>query len=114
MLKAIAALAIDWTGSIDVMGKPRTRAHDLTFARQCQMEFQDPYGSLHPRKTIDTILAEPLQVHGLGNRNTMAVMQQGRVVEICETVVLRTGEFSSGYARELYVASGGVGLAGVA
>ena len=199
VLKAIAALATGWTGSIEVSGKQRSREHDRAFARQCQMVFQDPYGSLHPRKTIDTILAEPLQVHGLGNRNTrildmldavgldkryrfrfphqlsggqrqrvaiaralmlepsimlldeptsaldvsvqaeilnllkrlraeqnltylmvshnlpvvgfmcerMAVMQQGRIVEICDTTALRTGEFANGYTRELYAASGG-------
>jgi len=33
-----------------------------------QMVFQDPYGSLHPRKTIDAALSEPLAIHGLGNR----------------------------------------------
>ncbi|WP_332700916.1 ABC transporter ATP-binding protein, partial [Devosia sp.] len=36
--------------------------------RQCQMVFQDPYGSLHPRKTIDSTLSEPLTIHGLGNQ----------------------------------------------
>ncbi len=32
------------------------------------MVFQDPYGSLHPRKTIDATLGEPLKIHGIGNR----------------------------------------------
>ena len=29
------------------------------------MVFQDPYGSLHPRHTVDTILGEPARVHRL-------------------------------------------------
>ncbi|WP_112323916.1 ABC transporter ATP-binding protein [Oceanibium sediminis] len=68
VLKAIAGLAPDWTGEISVLGQKRGHGVDRAFATRCQMVFQDPYGSLHPRKTVDTVLSEPLQVHGLGNR----------------------------------------------
>ena len=69
ILRAIAGLAPDWTGDIAVLGKPRGKKLDKDFARICQMVFQDPYGSIHPRKTIDATLSEPLAIHGIGNRS---------------------------------------------
>ncbi len=36
--------------------------------RQLQMVFQDPFASLHPRKTIGTALTEPLVIHGIGTK----------------------------------------------
>lgn len=69
VLKAIAGLAPDWTGQISVLGQPRGHHPDRGFATQCQMVFQDPYGSLHPRKTVDTVLTEPLAIHGLDDRD---------------------------------------------
>ena len=77
VLKAIAGLAREWSGTIAVFGKQRTRGIDRGFARQCQMVFQDPYGSLHPRKTIDATLSEPLAIHGIGDeaRRVEAMME---------------------------------------
>ena len=40
------------------------------FRRLVQMVFQDPYGSLHPRHTVDKILAEPLAIHGISDEQT--------------------------------------------
>jgi ABC-type dipeptide/oligopeptide/nickel transport system ATPase subunit len=81
VLRAIAGLAREWTGSITAFGTPRRPGIDRAFARQCQMVFQDPYGSLHPRKTIDATLAEPFAINGIAGSD-------GRIVEALEAVGL--------------------------
>jgi ABC-type dipeptide/oligopeptide/nickel transport system ATPase subunit len=70
ILKAMSGLAPEWTGTISVEGKARGHSPDRAFAETCQMVFQDPYGSLHPRKTVDTCLAEPLAIHGIDGRDS--------------------------------------------
>lgn len=54
------------SGEMNVAGESlhgQFRSRD--FRRRVQMVFQDPYGSLHPRHTVDTILGEPARVHRL-------------------------------------------------
>ncbi|NDV01214.1 ABC transporter ATP-binding protein [Pseudoroseicyclus sp. CLL3-39] len=67
ILRALAGLNRDWDGTVRLAGEPLGRLRDRAFFRRVQMVFQDPYGSLHPRQTIDRILAEPLIVHGFGD-----------------------------------------------
>ena len=62
VLRAIAGLVPPTGGIIEVNGQPagsRRRAD----RRLLQYVFQDPYASLHPRKTVDDTLREPLQIH---------------------------------------------------
>ncbi|MBT7613826.1 MAG: ABC transporter ATP-binding protein, partial [Rhodospirillaceae bacterium] len=65
VLRAIAGLIDDWSGTITVDGKVQGKKRSKEYRRQVQMVFQDPYGSLHPRHTVDQILKEPLQIHKL-------------------------------------------------
>ncbi|MFT3973515.1 MAG: ABC transporter ATP-binding protein [Amaricoccus sp.] len=69
-----------------------------------QMVFQDPYGSLSPRMSVEQIVAEGLAVHGLGN-------QPGRVAAILaevgldpETAGRYPHEFSGGQRQRIAIA----------
>ena len=52
--------------------------------RHLQIIFQDPYASLNPRMTVSEILAEPLDVHGIGQ----AAARPARVAELLDVVGL--------------------------
>lgn len=65
VLRAIAGLVDSWSGSIAVAGQAQGKHRSLAFRRDVQMVFQDPYGALHPRHTVDHILKEPLKIHGI-------------------------------------------------
>jgi len=67
LLRAIAGLAPVTSGGIAVDGRTLGRGRDKAFYRQVQMVFQDPYGSLHPRQTVDRLLQEPLAIHGVAD-----------------------------------------------
>jgi peptide/nickel transport system ATP-binding protein len=67
VLKAIAGLIKDWQGRIVIDGEALGHRRSKAFCRNVQMVFQDPYGSLHPRHTVDRTLAEPALIHGLGD-----------------------------------------------
>ncbi len=67
VLRAICGLVPDWTGQIKINGKELSHKRDKAFFKVVQMVFQDPYGSLHPKHTIDRILCEPVAIHKLGN-----------------------------------------------
>lgn len=69
VLNCISGLLTNWYGSIEVDGTPVSHKRAISFYRKVQMVFQDPYGSLHPRHTIDATLKEPIAIHKLGNAN---------------------------------------------
>lgn len=52
--------------------------------RRMQIVFQDPYSSLDPRMKIGNIIAEPLEVHGIGDKK----QRQERVAELLRVVGL--------------------------
>ncbi|TCR65346.1 ABC transporter ATP-binding protein [Bosea sp. BK604] len=66
ILRCIANLYGHWSGTITLDGRPVDRRPSREQGRRVQMVFQDPYGSLHPRHTVNTALSEPLRIHGIG------------------------------------------------
>lgn len=68
LLRAITGLAGFQEGSLTINGRRYSgQKRDKEFYRTVQMVFQDPYGSLHPRQTVDRLLLEPLIIHGFDN-----------------------------------------------
>jgi peptide/nickel transport system ATP-binding protein len=84
VLRALAGLVAGWEGRLAVAGRPLGRRRDRAFARLCQMVFQDPYGSLHPRHPVDRVLAEPIAIHRL-DRGAAA---ERRIVQALDDVGL--------------------------
>jgi oligopeptide/dipeptide ABC transporter ATP-binding protein len=57
------------SGSISFEGQDissLSRRRMRPFRREIQMIFQDPYGSLNPRRRVGSIIADPLAIHGMG------------------------------------------------
>jgi len=69
VLRSLCGLNTDWQGDILIDGRPVPHHPDRAFYRTVQIVFQDPYGSLHPRHTVDRCLREPLEIHGIGDRD---------------------------------------------
>ncbi|MCL4134152.1 UNVERIFIED_CONTAM: hypothetical protein GTU68_065507 [Idotea baltica] len=77
--------------------------------QRMQMIFQDPYGSLNPRKSIGAAIAEPLRVHGLAQGAEI----EARVAELLDLVGLPPEhalrfphEFSGGQRQRICIARG--------
>jgi ABC-type dipeptide/oligopeptide/nickel transport system ATPase subunit len=67
VLRALSGLNPDWSGRLVIDGQELGRRRSKAFHKLVQMVFQDPYGSLHPRHTVDHVLAEPLAIHGMAD-----------------------------------------------
>ena len=94
VLRAICGLAPIVSGAVKLVGADALPAPGTKpFRRLVQMVFQDPYGSLHPRQTVDRILAEPLAVHDIEDAEM-------RIERALQEVGLETG-FRFRYPHQL-------------
>jgi peptide/nickel transport system ATP-binding protein len=72
LLRAMAGLWQRFSGTLLLEGhhlQPQT-APPKAFHRAVQMVFQDPYGALNPRHTVDRTLADGLVLHGFTDIET--------------------------------------------
>ena len=94
VLRALAGLAPDWSGRIAVAGEALAGTRrSPAFHRRVQMVFQDPYASLHPRHTVDRVLAETLTLQGMDDIDR-------RIVRLLDDVGLGRG-FHFRYPHQL-------------
>ena len=75
--------------------------------RQMQMIFQDPFSSLNPRHTIGSILASPLEIHGLADAKNMEDKISGLLTRVglsSEAMRRYPHEFSGGQRQRIGIA----------
>ncbi len=93
VLRVLAGLNSGYGGSLRIAGRKIGPKRDKALMKSVQMVFQDPYGSLHPRQTVNAQLMEPLRIHRLDDA-------RGRVERALGAVGLGAG-FRYRYPHQL-------------
>ncbi|MDX5401101.1 MAG: ATP-binding cassette domain-containing protein, partial [Rhodobacterales bacterium] len=97
-------------GKVAFLGRDlrdRTGAALRGIRREMQVVFQDPYGSLSPRMTVEQIIAEGLGIHGVEpgrNRTEMVAEIMQEVGLDPETMGRYPHEFSGGQRQRIAIA----------
>ena len=97
--RSIAGLHRNWTGSIrlgDEELETAARSRSTESRRQIQYIFQNPYGSLNPRKTVGETVGQPLSVFGIAKGRAA----EERVAEMLEQVSL-SASYANRYPDQL-------------
>ncbi len=93
ILRALSGLNVEYDGALTLNERELSKKRDKGFFRRVQMVFQDPFGSLHPRKIVEKVLSEPLKIHGFDR-------QSERIAETLDAVGLGAS-FRYRYPHEL-------------
>jgi len=109
--RAIVRLVEATSGQILLEGEDITRMGGSALRsrrRKFQMIFQDPYGSLNPRMTVEQIVGEALDIHQLADSKAA---RRSRIVELLKAVGLDPvyaqrypHEFSGGQRQRIGIA----------
>src|SRR5580765_3181612 len=109
--RAIVRLIEPASGGVLFEGDDITRLEGAELRarrRKLQMIFQDPYGSLNPRMTVEDIIGEALDIHGLADSKSARAK---RVGELLKAVGLDAAyaqryphEFSGGQRQRIGIA----------
>jgi oligopeptide/dipeptide ABC transporter ATP-binding protein len=109
--RAIVRLVEPTAGRVLLDGEDITRMNGSLLRarrRKFQMIFQDPYGSLNPRMTVEQIVGEALDIHKLTDSS---VARQKRIAELLKAVGLDPiyaqrypHEFSGGQRQRIGIA----------
>ena len=108
--RSILRLIEPWAGNITFEGENLSKASPTKLRdarRRIQMIFQDPYGSLNPRKTVGSSIREPMIVHGLRNASeadSEVARLLGTVGLLPEHALRFPHEFSGGQRQRLCIA----------
>lgn len=91
---------------VDLLALQQTALRRLR--RRMQIIFQDPYGSLNPRMTVESALIEPMSLHGIGQSRSDRVDRAVALLEEVDLdpVYLRRypHEFSGGQRQRICIA----------
>jgi len=109
--RAVVRLIEPTSGSVLFDGEDLTKLDGAALRakrRGFQMIFQDPFGSLNPRMTVEQIIGEALDIHGLANG---ADARAKRIAELLDAVGLSAAhaqryphEFSGGQRQRIGIA----------
>jgi peptide/nickel transport system ATP-binding protein len=107
LARMLLGLLAPSTGRIALDGQDIATLGRKAIARRIQPVFQDPYSSLNPRRGIASIVALPLEVHGIGSaaeRRTVAIEMLERVGLPARYADNTPGQLSGGQRQRVAIA----------